>query len=131
MSLHFILIALNFNPQLTNLKIRHNPFARGIQGRAQLSITNGEPDYTDDDDDILPPIFNRNPHSSLLTAHMATMPYLPPVPLPSQESSSLPLVPLPSQQSTSLPLVPLPSQQNTSLPLVPLLVNTGEFISMW
>lgn len=77
-----------FNPQLTGLKIRHNPFARGIQDRAQLSITNGDSDYTDEDDDILPPILSSNP-SSLLTSNIA-MPYLPLVPLPppQQQTSS-------------------------------------------
>jgi len=66
------------------LKIRHNPFARGIQDRAQLSITNGEPDYTDEDDNVLPPIISTDPHSSLLTGNIA-MPYLPLLAMPSQQ----------------------------------------------
>ena len=68
------------------MKIRHNPFARGIQDRAQLSITNGDSDYTDEDDDILPPILSSNP-SSLLTSNIA-LPYLPLVPLPPPQQTS-------------------------------------------
>lgn len=72
------------------MKIRHNPFARGIQDRAQLSITNGDSDYTDEDDDILPPIISGNPHSSLLTRSMALPPpFLPLLPLTSQQGSEL------------------------------------------
>lgn len=52
-----------------------------------MSITNGDSEYTDEDNDILPPILSSHPPSSLLTANIA-MPYLPLVPLPPQQTSS-------------------------------------------